>query len=139
MAITSRRQLLSAPDACARTGRRWFPGAAAAAVAALLAGCQDAHGPLAARDSFFASPPPAVGHIGLATGTTIEAYQDLVAIQRACGAARASIDPQAETGIPCRPQTTRFFGRRAEAYRRWVEDQVRELPAPGVTASRASE
>jgi len=44
-----------------------------------------------------------------------------------------------ETGMFCGQRATRFFGRRAEAYRRWVEDQVRELPPPGAAASTASE
>jgi len=139
MAIISEREPRSAFDAGASAAYRWCPRAVALAVTALLLGCQDARGPLAARDAFFTSPPWAVRHIGLEAGATIETHQDLVAIQRACGAARPTIGLQEETGILCGERKTRFFGRRAEAYRRWVEDQVRELPEPGATASSASE
>ncbi len=139
MAIISERQSRPVPAARAPALRRWCPAAAAVAVTALLAGCQDARGPLAARDAFFASPPSAVRHIGLEAGATIESHQELVAIQRACGAAQQTNGLQEETGILCGEQKTRFFGRQTEAYQRWVLNQVRELPEPGATASSASE
>lgn len=106
-------------------------------MAVLLGGCQGAGGPLSARDSFFASPSSVAAHIGLEAGTTIEAHRDLAAMQRACGASPAVADLQAKPNIDCRERTSRFFGRRAEAYRRWVEDQIRELPSPEETAASA--
>lgn len=139
MAIISEHQSRSTPDGRAPAVCRRCPEAVAVAVAALLVGCQDARGPLAARDPFFASPPLAASHIGLEAGATIGTHQDLALNQRACAASGETIDLEEETGILCREQTTRFFGRRAEAYRRWVEDQIRELPEPGATASAAGD
>ena len=139
MAIISERHPLSAPDARFPIVCRWYPGAAALAVTVLLVGCQGVRGPLAAQDPFFASPSSAAGHIGLEASVTIETHQDLVALQRLCGASREATVLRENASIFCHQRTTRFFGRRAEAYRRWVEDEVRELPSPGDTASSASE
>ena len=118
--------------------RHRLAGATAVVLAAvLLQGCQGAGGPLAARDSFFASPSAVAAHIGLMAGTAIEAHQGLVEMQRACGAEPAVAAPQARAGIDCRARTTGFHGSLAEAYRRWAEDQVRELPSPEETAASA--
>jgi hypothetical protein len=118
--------------------RHRLAGATAVVLAAvLLGGCQSTDGPLAARDSFFASPSATAAHIGLVAGAAIEAHRDLAAIQRACSAAPAVADPQATAGIECRGRTTGFYGSLAEAFRRWAEDQVRELPSPEQTAASA--
>lgn len=138
MAIISRGLFPSGSDARVPIAGRWLPGVTVA-VTALLMGCRDARGPLAAQDSFFASPPSVTEHIGLEASAAIELHQALVAGQRACGAAREAADLPEETAFLCHRRTTRFFGRRAEAYRRWVEDQVRELPSPDSTASSATD
>ena len=137
MAITSRSRSRPGPDARRSGARRRFPAAAVAA-AACLAGCQGVDGSLSARSAFFASPSSIAGQVGLATTATIEAHQDLAVTQRLCASApeTETADPQ-EAWIVCDRRATAFHGRRAEAYRRWVEDQVRELPAPTDTASAA--
>ena len=138
MATTSRHRSLAVRTARTVVARHQLAAAAAVAMAAvLLGGCQGAGGPLSARDSFFTSPSSAAAHISLEAGTTIVAHRDLAEMQRACGASSAVADLQAKPNIDCRERTSRFFGRRAAAYRRWVEDQVRELPEPEETAASA--
>lgn len=138
MAITSRSRPRPGPETRRSGARRRFPAAAAAAAAACLAGCQGVDGSLSARNAFFASPSSIAGQVGLATAATIEAHQDLAVTQRLCASApeTETAGPQ-EAWIVCDRRATAFHGRRAEAYRRWVEDQVRELPAPTDTASAA--
>ena len=68
---------------------------------------------------------------------TLGSGRGLLELQRACGAADPTVDSREDTGVSCDRRAPRFFGRRAAAYRRWVEDQVRELPEPAATASSA--
>ncbi len=137
MAITSSSRPRPGPDTRRSGGRRRIPAAVVAA-AACLAGCQGIDGSLSARNAFFASPSSIAGQVGLATTATIEAHQDLAVTQRLCASApeAETADPQ-EAWIVCDRRAAGFHGRRAEAYRRWVEDQVRELPAPTDTAAAA--
>ena len=117
--------------------RRSWTAAAALAATALLLGCQGVPGSLAARDSFFASPTAAARHVGLAAGASIATHQRLADVQRACGATRRTGDAQRPPDDHCRDRASRYFGGHAEAYRRWAEDQVRELPSPTETAAGA--
>lgn len=135
MDTTSSRRPLPAP---APAVRHRLPGTVAVAATAVLLGCQATH-PLATRDAFFASASSAAVHAGLEAGTVIEAQQDLAAFQRACGAARAGDAIADHPDRVCDARTTRFFGRQAEAYRRWAEDRVRKLPSPGDTAAAAGD
>ena len=131
MVITISCRPLQAPAAL----RSWLPGSAAVAATVLLLGCQGTQS-LAARDAFFTSASSASVHAGLEVDAIVAAHLDRTTFQRACGAVGAA----AVAGPPdlvCHVRTTRFFGRRAEAYRRWAEDRVRQLPSPSDTASAA--
>ena len=77
--------------------------------------------------------------MGADANAVIASYRDLQATQLACGLTRPAAAVQAEPGAACRARADRFHGRPAEAYGRWLADQVRELPAPSATASSAGD
>lgn len=124
---------------------------AALLIAALAAGC---HGQLAQNHDFFA-PGGATGTLSQTeTQRVLAYYQALQAAQRGCPGGRpASAIPDdtswnpAEADRQAAPQqpwahscpgadsSHAAHGGASNSYRRWVEDKVRELPAPSETAS----
>ena len=116
---------------------RGMLGAAALTAAVMLVGCRSGLSSLAAGDPFLAFPAAMAEQIGFEAGFTIANQKELLEIQRDCGAKGASQDLRGKPGMVCQAQPSGFYGRSAEAYRRWAEDRVRELPAPSETASSA--
>ena len=106
---------------------------------AVLLGCQGFRPPLATGDPFFASPSASSGQVGREIVSMIATQNELLEIQRACGDTNAAGELQEDVGIVCSVRPAGFYGRPAEAYRRWAEDQVRQLPSPSDTASSVSE
>ena len=134
------------------------PGATLLAVllAALAAGCGR---PLAVQHEFF-SPMSGVAHkIGAQANHAVTHHRALHAVHRECGprptgsiasrapdharggpnpgttAADAALADLCDT--PARPPVA-AHGATSSAYRRWVEDNVRDLPAPSDTAAGAA-
>ena len=140
MNITSRSKPAGTSPAGAPLLRHGLLGATLVSAATVLAGCNYAFSPLASQDSFFASPSSSADRVGSEASATIEGHRALLAVQRACGNAtppvdQTEVDGQGNAGTGCRAQSTPVYGRRAEAYRRWVEDNIRVLPAPSETAT----
>ena len=100
-----------------------------------MSGCQMFPGSVATMDSFLSSPKTSADRVGDEATATLERNQALLEIQRGCGAAIPTGDPEERPNLACAVDATSVHGRRAEAYRRWVEDQVRELPASSEAAS----
>ena len=124
---------------------------AAMLIAALAAGC---HGQLAHKHDFFAPGSAAGARSQVETQRVLAYYQALQAAQRGCPGGRpasaipddASRDPTDASGHPAAQQpwarpclvaegSLASHGGASNSYRRWVEDRVRELPAPAETAS----
>ena len=125
------------------TGFPWRRSCAAAVLLSLLAGCQQ---PLAVNDPYFRPG-----------NTTAAAERDRVdrvllygralrAAGLACRDGAGRRDGRAEAGlaapaVPCaaspKPPPAALGGT-ANAYRRWVEDRVRELPEAAATAAGAA-
>ena len=138
-----------------RPGLRRAPAAATAVVlAALAAGCMR---PLAVQDEYFAPMGGAVARASMETRHALSHHRALQAAQRACPATAAPALPL-EPGHPAagpdrgwsaardalgevcattvaRTAPVSAHGAASNAHRRWVEDEVRELPAPSETAS----
>lgn len=133
-----------------------FPRASAAAAAllaaALAAGCAP---PLARQHGYFASPSDSAARAGAQARHTLNHHHALQAVRRACAAPMpdaAPLPPGPDLGRPAaraalagicvtaaaRTVPVSTHGAASNAYRRWVEDRVRELPAPSETAASAA-
>ena len=113
-------------------------GAALLVPAVFLLGCEGPRSPLALQDPFYASPATTVRHVASEARTLVNSYRELPGIQHACRTTGEAV--RDASGVPpaaCRAPAAGFYGRQAEAFRRWVEDQIRELPAPTEAASAA--
>ena len=132
----------------ARPGRA---AAAAALLAALAAGCMR---PLALQDEYFSSPGRSIARTNAETLRTVRHHRALQAAQRACPRPAPSAAPSgSDLGAPvhraalaeicastvAQPPPASAHGSLSNAYRRWLEDQVRELPAPSETAASAGD
>ena len=138
-----------------RPGLRHRPAAVTAVMlAAFAAGCMR---PLAVQDEYFAPMGGAVARASVETRHAVSHDRALQAAQRACPAT-AALAPRLEPGRPAggpdrgrvaardalaevcaatiaRTAPVSAHGAASNAHRRWVEDEVRELPAPSETAS----
>ena len=130
------------------------PGRAAATavlLAACAAGCMR---PLAVQDGYFSSPGRSIAKANAETLRTVRHHRALQAAQHACprparSAAPSGPDPGApvhqaalaslcaSTEAQSRPVSA--HGSTSSAYRRWAEDEVRELPEPSDTAASAGD
>ncbi len=128
---------------------------AALLLAVLAAGCWR---PLASRDEFFRPTNDPVAAVHVDTRLTLDRHRALQTVRRACAAPAPAppAGPPAATGDgpdlgapAAREALDRLCADRARppvaahgsasaAYRRWVTDDVRELPSPAETASAAS-
>ena len=131
---------------------RWPGIAAAVLLAALTAGCAR---PLSIQHEFFSPLNGTVAKSGALTRHTVSHHRALQAAQRACGTHVSDLSGQAGTDGPdfghsaaresladvcattARPPAAAYGGT-SNAYRRWVDDQVRELPELGETAAPAA-
>ena len=130
--------------------------AAAMLLAALCAGCGR---PLALQHEFFEPLSGSADRIGTQARHAISHHRALQVARHACGTSAAAPAPAEETSAPggpgagfatasrealatlCaseeqRPQAA--YGGASNAYRRWVEDEVRELPETAETAASAA-
>ena len=138
MDITTRTQRMGPRALPVSILHRSLLGAAALMAIVTLAGCQKSGlSSLATKDPFLASPSASAEQIGFETGITLARQNGLLEIQRACGGTRAPDELRDSPGIVCQVRPAGFYGRISEAHRRWVEDDIRELPAPSETASSA--
>ena len=128
--------------------------AAAMLLAALCAGCGR---PLASQHEFFKPTSGSVDRIGTQARYAISHHRAQQVARHACGSRTAA--PAGETNAPdgpgpgsatasrealaelcaseARPPAAAYGGA-SNAYRRWVEDQVRELPEASETAASAA-
>ena len=142
--------------------RRLLPACAMAAALLFAAGCMR---PLAHQHEFFAPRSGVAALAGIKAGHAINHHRALQAAQRACdapaladasgpgserqgpgpgsgpdpghaAALRALADVCADTLADTGPVAA--HGATSNAFRRWTEDQVRELPAPSETAASAA-
>ena len=135
---------------------RLFRAAAAAALAVLAAGCVQ---PLAVQNEFFSPLTGAADRIGAHTELTVSHQRALQAAQRVCDAPSSAATAPGMTNLgtsgpspgsdsarrvladlcatPTRPPVA-AHGATSNAYRRWVEDRVRELPEATETAAGAA-
>ena len=129
-------------------------GRAATAVllAALAAGCMR---PLAVQDEYFSSPGRSIAKANAETLRTVRHHRALQAAQHACPPppARSAAASGPDLGAPvhraalagvcastvAQPPPASAHGSLSNAYRRWLGDQVRELPAPSETAASAGD
>ena len=133
-----------------------FRSAAVILLAVLAAGCTQ---PLAVQNEFFSPLTDKADRIGSRTELTVSHQRALQAAQRACGTpSSVRVAPDASThpasgpspglaaagraladlcATPARPPTA-AHGATSNAYRRWVEDRVRELPEAAETAAGAA-
>ena len=133
-------------------------GAAALLAAAFAAGCAR---PLAVQHEYFAPASGTIDRSSVATQHLVSHHRALQTAQRWCAAAAASGPvPRAGAelpgggpelgdaaarealerlcaGIPPR-RAVAAYGPASDAYRRWVEDQVRELQSASETAASAA-
>ena len=134
--------------------------AAAAAVLLFAAGCMR---PLAHQHEFFAPGSGVAALATVKTGHALSHHRALQAAQRACGPPAladapgpGSERPVSESGpdpghaaalralagvcagTVADPGPVDAHGATSNAFRRWTEDQVRELPAPSETAASAA-
>ena len=106
--------------------------------ALLVAGCQPR---LAEKHEYFAPFNEPGDQVATETERTLRYHQQLQLARRACvidGPAADSVSPGT---LVCAPQgrTRAARGSRANAFQRWVEDGVRQLPSPDATASSIGE
>lgn len=133
-----------------------FRAAAAALLAVLAAGCVQ---PLAVQNEFFSPLTDTADRIRSHAELTVSRQRALQAAQRTCGPpSSARVAPDASTrratgpspGLvaagrtlvdlcttPVRPPVA-AHGATSNAYRRWAEDRVRELPEAHETAAGAA-
>ena len=136
-----------APNALvARPGRA---AATAVLLAAFASGCMR---PLAVQDEYFSSPGRSIARANAETLGTVRHHRALQAAQHACPRPARSAAPSGpDLGAPAhqaalaeicastvaRPPPASAHGSLSNAYRRWLEDRVRELPDPSETAVSA--
>ena len=124
--------------------------AAAISLATLAAGCWR---PLAVQHEYFAPLNGSVARVGAQAQHVVNHHRALQAARHACatwdpaaaapqglspgaGAARAALSDLCVTAV--RPSPAGALGGTSNAYRRWVDDEVRELPAASETAAGAA-
>ena len=129
-------------------GRRRLSVGAAFLAGALCAAC---HEPLAVRNPFHGAPAQSAAALDTKTLQVLTQHRALQAVRRACSAplppggirirpGLGSPETGKPPGDPCsmsRPPPGASHGGILNAYRRWVDDQVRDLPDPSKTATRA--
>ena len=130
--------------------------AAAMLLATLCAGCVR---PLAWQHEFFEPLNGSADRIGMQARHAIGHHRALQAARHACRSDEAASVPAEETNVPDGPSAgfaaanrkaladlcaaggqtpAAAYGGTSNAYRRWVEDQVRELPQASETAASAA-
>ena len=134
MTITFSRKPAERLAACTLVLRRAVHPIAVLSGALILSGCQMVPGSLATTDAFLSSPKASANQAGNEATAALERNRVLLDVQQACGAAVPTGDPEERPDLACGGSATSAHGRRAEAYRRWVEDEVRTLPAASGTA-----
>ena len=125
--------------------------AAAVLLAALASGCMR---PLAVQDEYFSSPGRSIARANAEALGTVRHHRALQAAQHACPRPARSAAPSGpDLGAPvhqaalagicastvAQPPPASAHGSLSNAYRRWLEDQVRELPDPSETAASAGD
>lgn len=141
-------------------GSRLFQPCVLAAALLLAAGCMR---PLASQHEFFAPGSGTAALASIKAGHTLSHHRALQAAQRACGAPaladasgpnseRPGSEPGPDpghaaalraladicAGTVADPGPVAAHGATSNAFRRWTEDNVRELPAPSETAASAA-
>ena len=131
--------------------------ARAAAAILLTTLCTGCVRPLAMQHEFFSPLGGSAGGIGTQTQHAVSHHRALQVARHACRTQAAAPAPLEETNVPADPNPAVAAAREAlaelcatparpavaahggawNAYRRWVEDQVHELPAAGETAAAA--
>ena len=129
-----------------RTGRI---AATAVLLAAFASGCMR---PLAVQDEYFSSTSRSIANANAEALGTVRHHRALQAAKHACPRpARAAPAPSGDAGLPfapaalarlcastaVQPRPVSAHGSTSNAYRRWAEDEVRELPDPSETAASA--
>ena len=130
--------------------------AAVMLLAALGTGCLR---PLAVQHEFFSPTNATADRIGMQTQHAISHHRALQGARHACRSTGAVTASQGVTNVPDGPESvfaaagdealaglcasqqkppTTAYGGTSNAYRRWVEDQVRELPEAAETAAAAA-
>ena len=111
-----------------------FRACALIALALLVAGCQQR---LAERHEYFAPYNDPGERVATETERTLRYLQQLQLARRACVANGPAVDSVSPGALVCAPagRARAAYGSRANAYQRWVDDQVRPLPSPSRTAS----
>ena len=125
----------------------------------LVALCTGCVRPLAVQHEFFEPLNGSADRIGMQTRHAIGHHRALQAARFACGSNAAAPVPAEEANVPDGPSAgfaaanrkaladlcaaggqtpAAAYGGTSNAYRRWVEDQVRELPAASETAASAA-
>lgn len=129
-------------------GRR-TPGVGAAFLAGAL--CVACHEPLAVRNPFHGAPAQSAAALDTKTLQVLTHHQALQAVRRTCSAPLPPGANRSQPGLgppeigkpsadPCatsRHAPVVSHGATLNAYRRWADDQVRDLPEPSKTATRA--
>ena len=106
-------------------------------VAILVGGCQTR---LAEKHEYFSPSSGPGDQVTTETERVLRYHQQLQAARRTClttGSAAALPDTVSPGKLVCAPEgrTRAAYGSRANAYQRWVEDGVRQLPSSSQTAS----
>lgn len=135
MNIISSRQPAERLAVRRRALRRVVRRVAVLSGAAFVSGCQTFPDSVATMEPFLSSPKATADLIGDEASAAVERNRALLDIQRACGVAGPTADAEEGPNPACAASATSVHGRRAEAYRRWAEDEVRKLPAASETAS----
>ena len=123
---------------------------------ALAAGCGR---PLAVQHEFFEPLSGAADRIGTQAWHVIGHHRAYQIVRHACGSSAAAPLPAGEARVPAGPAAgfaaanraaladlcagrertpAAAYGGTSNAYRRWVEDDIRELPAASETATSAA-
>ena len=134
MNIISSRQPAEPLAAYRQALRRTVHRVAVLSGAAFLSGCQMFPDSVATMEPFLSSPKATADLIGDEANAALERNRALLDIQQACGVAGPTGDAEESPNSACAANATSVHGRRAEAYRRWVEDEVRKLPAASDSA-----
>ena len=130
------------------------PGRGAATVVLLAAFASGCMRPLAVQDEYFSSTGRSIAKANAETLRTVRHHRARQAALHACprpGRSDSASGPDA--GAPfaptelarlcastdAQPRPVSAHGSTSSAYRRWAEDQVRELPAPSETAASAGD
>ena len=130
--------------------------AAAIVLVALASGCAR---PLAVQHEFFSPTSGSADRISTQTWHTISHHRAQQIARHACGSQAVAPLPSGQTRVPDGPNAdvaaanrealaalcasegrrpAAAYGGASNAYRRWVEDQVRELPETSETAASAA-